>query len=86
MMDNIMNLMLNEQQEHGTLSENINCKSDILWYEISIKLKGMVSQEAYKMINEMANCLGDLLALYEEREYKTGVKDGIKLIDSIKRL
>ena len=86
MMDNIMDLMLNEQQEHGTLSENINCKSDILWHEISIKLKGMVSQEAYKMINEMENCLGDLLALYEERGYKTGVKDGIKLIDSIKRL
>ena len=82
-MKSIIDLMLCEQEENGLLSTNLECEAFRIWIEVSGKLRDIVTENKH-LLDELDDSVLELLTLYEERGYKTGVRDGIKIQNEIK--
>ena len=84
MINKVIELMMIEQKDNGVLSKYIECEEEGERNELFNKVKENTSEETYRIFLELEDCLTGLLILYEDRAYKTGVLDGIKLSNSIK--
>ena len=86
MINKVIDLMMMDQKDSGVLSKNIECEAEDKQRELLIEAKEKTSKETYTLFLKLEDYLIELLALYEERAYKTGFRDGIKLMNSINQL
>ena len=92
MKKNIIDLAYESQREGGNLTDDIECKEFDEYFEILEELRqNMKSRdkdvtEVYKLMTDFELLAGCLMRIYEERGYKQGFRDGIKIQNEIKAL